>query len=341
MLLDSYQHLIFLNTTPVRIRCRVPEDIQCYPLVKLSSLSSCERLIHSTPVRYLLWCSASITLPLLGGAIAWFIYQIRVTVSDKNLYHILSLIQFLSNTYVCAYLYAIAAADYISQGYYAVFEATWRRSIPCILLNSLSYSVFQTGQFLCFLISCTRAAAVLLPFKAVDMSKLGIFIAFAVWFILSLILGYAGLTRPISGYVNLLQSALGLGLLLPATKGYTPWYMLLFIVPNGSVLLSICVCRATLLKGLLWVPEAVASLAASRAFRRRATHTCIMTLLVGLTQYSSLLILHTSAIFQLPIGTSVPFLLVIVTLCYISITNVMVYFIGSSDFRGFVIRRLF
>ncbi len=222
-------------------------------MVKLSSMSSCRRLIKSPFIRKIPWVCGSALWPLLSGAIAWSFWQVRVASSGTGLFNVLPLLMFSSNLYICVYLLTLSSIDYVSQGHYSTFERKWRHSIECILLNSLSYSFFQGSMFLFLLITCTRAIATLRPFSAQYISRCGTYGSALIYFAISVTLGYIGVTGGFSGYVNLPEFALGLGFLFPGAAGQHSnlLWNLIFIIPNSLVLLSICCAQLMLLKGLM------------------------------------------------------------------------------------------
>ncbi len=340
-LLGSYHYLKRLNTAPIAICCRghVPNDFHCLPTLKLLSISSCQKLIESSVIRKMLWLAGSALLPVLIGAITWCLWQIRAAASGRGLYNILSFLMFSSNLYICVYLLALSSVDHVSQGHYWSFEGKWRNSVVCILLGSLSYSFFLGSMLLGLLISCTRAIAILRPFRAQYISKGGIFGSAMSYFIACMTLGYVGVTSGFSGYVNQPEFALGLGFLLPSLtlQHKSLLWGLSFIIPNTLVLFSLCCSQLMLAKGLMVVPETIANVSGIVASRNRAKRLSIANLFLILIQYCPLLLMHFLAMFQTRIQTTALFLVIVVTMFFIPTTNVVLLVCLSGNFRRFIL----
>ncbi len=340
-LIESYQHLKQLNTSPNEICCHVPKGLFCYPLVPISDISSCRRLIFSNIAKAFLLSAALILLALQIGSIIWFSNQIRISPSGKYVFNILSLLIFSLGTYVSTHFLAVLSIDLYSAGHYSSFVKTWRHSIACNLLSALSYSSFQTTMFLSLLISCTRAIATVYPFKAQEISEWGILSGVIICFLVTTVLGYPGLTVP--EYVNLPDSAFGLGFLLPGMgiqDSRIPWDIILFLVPSTSILLAICYCQVMLLKGLLKVSNTMAKAASSIAFRRKASRTSFVTFLIILLQYTPLLMLHILPVFKIPLQRGAIFFTTTAMLWFVHTMNFVIYVLASSDFQRFMHRTI-
>ncbi len=80
------------------------------------------------------------------------------------------------------------------------------------------------------------------------------------YFVVSLTLGYVGVTAAVSGYVDLPEFALGLGFLLPfgTDENSDLLWNFVFIVPNTLFLLSKYCADVLVLHGLTAVPETIA-----------------------------------------------------------------------------------
>ena len=342
VLVYSFQHLKILNTMPTQICCDIPKELKCVPVVRLTKLSSCSNIIESSGVRGLLWFAGFVLLSLLSPSVAWSIRQIRVRASSKNLYNILSLLLFASNMYVCMHFFIMLSVDHLYAGYYSLYEETWRRHTVCSLLNISSYAFFQTTQFLCSMISCTRTIAAKYPFKAQDISTLGVLSAVVVWFAVSMFLSYSGLAWLFSDHKKSPERALGLGLLLPnpgAASGPVPWHGLIFIIPNASVLLFICFSQGMMLHGLKGKSEttAVGAVSAiSQVHRKKAIRTSFVAFLLAVLQYSPFLITHLLAVFKISINLNAGLIVIMWTLFVIPAGNVILHVFLSNDFRRWV-----
>ncbi len=333
-LLSSFLNLKELYTSPREICCNVPRYLQCVPIIKLSSISGCGKLISSNIARPILWCAVSTLLTLQLVSIAWFVCQIHASPGGKNLYNIISLLVFVLGIYASIYFLVILSVDLSFKGYYSFFDATWRESIACNLLNTLSYSSFQTTMFLALLISCTRAIATRFPFKARDISMWGVLGAASSCFLLSTGLGYPGLTM--RNYVKVPESALGLGLLLPSigmNDGQIPWHSVLFVAQSTCILFAMCCFQTMLVTSLLKSRNIVTNQNANVARRKKAASTSRLTLLLILLQYIPLLTLHILRVFLVDIQTSVAVFVTFGTLWYVHIINVLIYCFASSAFR--------
>ena len=110
-LIESYQHLKQLNTSPNEICCHIPKGMSCYPLVQISGISSCERLIFSKIAKALLLSAALILFALQIESIVWFTSQIRISSSGKYVFNILSMLIFSLGTYVSTHFLIVLAID--------------------------------------------------------------------------------------------------------------------------------------------------------------------------------------------------------------------------------------
>ena len=196
-------------------------------------------------------------------------------------------------------------------------------------------------MFLSLLISCTRAIATMYPFKAQETSMWGILSGVVICFFSTTVLGYPGLTVP--EYVNLPDRALGLGFLLPnigRQGGHIPWNTILVLIPSTSILLAICCFQIMILKGLLKVPNTMAKVASSIAFRRKASRTSLVTFLIILLQYSPLLMLHILTVFKIPLQRGAIFFTTTTMLWFVHLMNFMIYVVASGEFQRFIHRRI-
>ncbi len=339
-LLISYRSLKSLNTTPVATCCQIPSDIHCLPMVKLSSVSSCQRLIKSSVIRKVLWLAGSTLLPVLTGAIVWCFWQVRVT-SGPGLYNVLSLLMFTSNLYICVFFLTLSSIDHASQGHYSMYEGTWRHSIECSLLNSLSYSLFHGSMILFLLITCTRTIATLRPFSAQYISRGGTYGSAITYFSISMTLGYV--SAEVSGYVNLPEFAFGLGFLLPgaADEHKTLLWKLIFFVPNTLLLFSLCCSQLILLKGLMVVPVTMVNVSGIMSNRNRAKRLSIANFVLILIQYCPLLLMHVLVMLWVAVPTTALFSITMLTLFFIPTTNVVLQVCLSGNFRRFISSKLF
>ena len=277
VLVYNFQHLKTLNTFPKRVCCNVPKELNCYPKIKLTKLSSCSRLLDSLALRKMLWVTGSVLSSFVFPAVAWYIYQISL---KANIYNVLLLLLFASHLYVCIYFFTILSIDHLSARYYAFFDETWRHHGVSSLLHTLSYAFFQLTPFVCVLISLVRTIGVVYPFKAQSISTPTLLISILIWFIILMCLGYSGIAWILPEYQNSAESALGLGLLLPylrREKRYVSFHMLLFIIPNAAVLLFYCCLQTTLIRGLH--KTSVIS-DASHLRQKKATCTSVISLLL-------------------------------------------------------------
>ncbi len=329
---DSLQHLKTLNTFPWRICCNVPKEVKCYPKANLTPLSSCSRLFDSSNLRKILWCAGSILSSLVFPSVAWYINQIRVRGNSKSVYNVLLLLLLASHLYVCIYFFTILSIDHFSANYYSFFDETWRQHTVCSLLNILSYVFFQTTPFVCILISCVRVIGTVYPFKAQDISMWALLVSILLWFLVSMCLGYSGIAWIFPEYHNSPESALGLGLLLPSLRHderYVPFNMLVFIIPNATILLFFCCSQARLLLGLNGT-SAISD--ASQLRQKKAIRTSVTALLLFILEYCPLLLVHILTLFQVSIKVNVKVIVTIWTLFIIPVGNVLLYVLVTNDF---------
>ncbi len=334
VLVYSFQHLKTLNTIPKRICCDVPEELNCYPMVKLTKFSSCLRLFGSSALRGTLWFIGSILSSLVFLAVAWYIYQISVRAHGKSLINILLLILFASDLYVCIYFITMLSVDQLSARYYSFFDGLWRHHALSSLLHTMSYAFFQTTPFVCLMISSVRTIAAVYPFKAQNISMWVFLFSIFIWFVVSLCLGYSGITWIFPDYKNSSYSAFGLGLLLPGFVRewkQVPLHMLAFIIPNATVLLLICFSQAMMLRGLTNMPILSD---ASRIRRKKARRTSVNVLLLVILQYCPLLVAHILAMFPVYAKLDVEIILTMWTLVFIPAGNILLYLCFSSDFKS-------
>lgn len=337
----QFQYLRVLNTAPLRICCSVSKEFTCHPMVKLTHMSSCSRLIVSQAIRGMLWFSSAILFALISLAIGWFIHQIRRKAQGKNVYNILLIFLFASNLYVCFYCFTILSIDYLSAGYYSFFDDIWRHHILCGFLNTLSYAFFQISMCLSLLISCTRTVAVLYPFKAQNISLRNILIFAFMWVAVSITLGYSGVSWLFPGFVNAAGSALCLGLLLPATveeDKHVLWHMLVFILPTGLLLLCICISQCMQLKQLKRQMEKRLAVPVNLATRKRASHMTLAALSLTLIQYCPLLVTHILALCQVSLNTMSTLNVTLWSLFLVPSGNTVLYFLVSNGFRHVLIK---
>ncbi len=329
---NSLQYLKTLNTFPYRICCNVPKELNCYPKVKLTALSSCSRLFDSSHLRKILWYAGIIVSSLVFPAVAWYIHQIRVRGNSKSIYAVLLLLLLASKMYICIYFFIILSIDSLSSNYYSFFDETWRQHTVCSLLNILSYAFFQTTPFLCLLISFVRVIGTVYPFKAQDISMWAILVSILIWFLVSMCLGYSSIAWIFPEYHNSPESALGLGLLLPSLRReerYVPFHMLLFIIPNATILIFFCCLQGLLLRGL---NETSVISDASRLRQKKAIRTSVIALLLFILEYCPLLLVHIFTLFLVSIETNVKVAVTIWTLFFIPVGNVLLYVLFTSDF---------
>ncbi len=328
----SLQHLKTLNTFPWQICCSVPKELKCYPKVKLTALSSCSRLFDSSLVRKILWCAGIILSTLVFPAVAWYIHQIRVRGNSKSVYNVLLLLLLASNLYTCIYFFTILSIDHLSVNYYSFFDEKWRQHTVCSLLNILSYAFFQTAPFVCLLISCVRVIGTVYPFKAQDISMCSLLVSILIWFLASMSLGYSGIAWIFPEYHKSPESALGLGFLLPSLRReerYVPFHMLLFIIPNATILLFFCCLQAMVIRGL---NETTVISEASQQRQRKAIRTSVITLLLFILQHCPLLLVHVLTMFLISIKADLKVIVTIWTLFFIPVGNVILYVLFSNDF---------
>ncbi len=303
-------------------------------MVKLSNLSSCSRLFDSSVLRGILWSVAGVISSWIFLAVAWLIYRIRFAQSSKSLYNILLLLLFTSNVHVCIYFFTMLSIDQFSASYYSFFDETWRHHAVSSLLHTLSYALFQTTAFVCLLISSVRAIATVYPFKAKDISMWAPLISVFIWLVFSICLSYSGITWIFPEYKNSPESALGLGLLLPALgrerredRG-VPLHMLAFIIPNATVLLFFCFSQGILIRCL---NETHAISGASLIRRKKARRTSVLALLLVIIQYCPLLATHILAMFPVPLTANVAVIVTIWTLVVTPAGNFFLYVVLPSD----------
>ena len=333
VLVYSFQYLRTLNTTPKKICCHVPKGFSCYPMVKLTKLSSCSRLLRSSGLRGIFWIIGGFLSSVIFPAVAWYIYQIKTRAHSKSLIDVLLLILFASHLYVCIYFFTLLSVDLLSARYYSFFDESWRHHIACSIFHTLSYAFFHTTLFVCLMISCVRTIVTIYPFKANDISLRGFLISILIWFVVSICLGYSGSTWIFPEYKKSPYSALGLGVLLPGFERegrHIPLHVLIFIIPNATVLFFFCFSQAMLLQGLNNVPVISG---ASETRRKKAIHTSVIVLVLVILQYCPLLIVHIFAIFQVSMQANVEAIVTIWTSVFIPPGNVLVYLSFSRDFK--------
>lgn len=195
-------------------------------------------------------------------------------------------------------------------------------------------------MFVSALISCTRTIAILRPFKAQEFSVWGVLSAVVLWFVFCMIVSYVYLTWVWAGFSQVQEGALGLGFVLPGIgheQANVIWRVLIFIIPNGILLLCVSCAQGTGLKGLMKESGIMATQTA-RNNRRRASQKSLVTLILTLIQFCPLLLMHILAMFEGIIQLDISFLFTIVNLFLIPLINVIAHVIISGAFQSFVLR---
>ncbi len=335
IVIQVFQGLSLLDSTPIRLCCFLESIKRCYPQI-FQDRSLCLRLIPSVLKRVTFWLLGFILLFSIFISTAWFVLkQLHET---RNLINILSLWLLISDSLAASYFLALAIADILMSPKFALYEAYWRSHTVCKLLKVSNLFSFMNFLFISFLISTLQMISVAFPFKTSSIRPVIFYTLSGVLACYLCVFGALGLADV--GVESELEARFCLGIIFPGTGNK---YRRIF----GFILPGILTYILTELNQVVIVYSINASLQrlkpghVPRTSRRKIIVRCCIHCLLLTLSVVHVFIVHILALVNVDVATGAKLILILLALSLFPIMNNIVHVYITPSFTRCVFTNCF
>ncbi len=335
ILLEVFQDLFLLDSSPIKLCCLLESIENCYPLIS-HDRALCHQLLPSLVYRVSFWLLGSVLLLSILVSIAWFIL-IQIP-EAKTVINVLSLWLLISDTLTASYFLTVAIADNILSPNFVLYEMYWRSRTICQLLKVSSLFSFMNFLFVSLLISTLRMISVTFPFKASSIRPVFFFTASGILAGYLCIFGALGLTN--TDAESELEARFCLGIIFPGT---TDTYKRLFAFTVPGILTYILIE----INQVITIYSIHASLqrlkqgqVTKRSRKKIIIRCCIYFLLLSLS-VTPVFIVQILVLANVSVSAGSKLLLTLITLSLFPIMNSIVHVYITPSFIRYIYQKCF